>query len=72
MMMWADMILKYPRTLELLPRDIVLLTWNYDARNDFDDWIRPLQGRRLLVCPGVHSSGRMVPEMRAAEGTDVS
>ncbi len=68
MMMWADMILKYPRTLELLPRDIVLLTWNYDARNDFDDWIRPLQGRRLLVCPGVHSSGRMVPEMRAAEG----
>lgn len=68
MMMWADMVLKYPRTLDLLPRDIVLLTWNYDARDDFSEWIRPLQGRRLLVCPGVHSSGRMVPEMRAAEG----
>lgn len=68
MMMWADMVLKYPRTLDLLPRDIVLLTWNYDARDNFSDWIRPLQGRRLLVCPGVHSSGRMVPEMRAAEG----
>lgn len=68
MMMWADMVLKYPKTLDMLPKDIVLLTWNYDARDDFSGWIRPLQGHRLLVCPGVHSSGRMVPEMRAAEG----
>ncbi len=68
LMMWADWVLKYPRTLDLLPKEIVLLTWNYDARDDFSDWIRPLRGRRLLVCPGVHSSGRMVPDMRAAEG----
>lgn len=67
-MMWADMALKYPQILDLLPDDIVFLTWNYDARDDYSDWIRPLRGRRLLVCPGVHSSGRMVPEMRTAEG----
>ncbi|MDE6622821.1 MAG: beta-N-acetylhexosaminidase [Alistipes sp.] len=67
-MMWSDMVLKYPRLLDLLPRDIVLLTWNYDARDDFSAWLDPLRGREFLVCPGVHSSGRMVPDMRAAEG----
>lgn len=31
MMIWADMLHHYPETLDLIPRDIVLLEWNYDA-----------------------------------------
>lgn len=67
-MIWGDMVLKYPQLLDLLPRDVVLLTWNYDARDDYSAWLEPLRGREFFVCPGVHSSGRMVPDMRAAEG----
>ena len=68
MMLWADMVLKYPKILDLLPRDVVLLTWNYDAREEYAAWIEPLRGHRLLVCPGVHSSGRLVPDLEAADG----
>ncbi|MCD8165158.1 MAG: beta-N-acetylhexosaminidase [Bacteroides sp.] len=28
-MMWGDMIMKYPHLIDRLPRDIVYLTWNY-------------------------------------------
>ncbi|WP_417015867.1 family 20 glycosylhydrolase [Alistipes sp.] len=68
MMMWGDMLLKYPELLETLPQDITILTWNYDSRDDFSEWITPFAGRKFLVCPGVHSSNRMLPDMKAAEG----
>lgn len=68
LMMWSDMVLKHPGILALLPPDVILLTWNYDARESYAAWLEPLRGRRFLVCPGVHSSGRMMPDMRAAEG----
>lgn len=31
---WADMLLKHPEALKLMPRDILLFDWMYEIRND--------------------------------------
>jgi hypothetical protein len=51
---WADMVLKYPQLLRKLPRDIVLLNWEYE--NDGENIGRTREiarsGMRFMVCPG--------------------
>lgn len=54
MNLWADIVLKYPELLDDLPRDIVLLNWEYEqdganiarTREIFDS------GISFMVCPG--------------------
>jgi hexosaminidase len=52
--MWADMVLKYPELLAKLPRDIVLLNWEYesDGENIKKTGKIAESGIRLMVCPG--------------------
>ena len=66
----GDMLIRYPAIAQLLDPDIVVMTWNYDAAADFSPWIDPFKdsGREWWIAPGVHSSARMLPDMRAAEG----
>ncbi len=66
----GDMLMKYPAMIPMLDRDIIVMTWNYDAAESFEPWIAPFRDAcfEWWVAPGVHSSGRMVPDMRAAEG----
>jgi len=51
---WADMVLKYPDLLSKLPRDMVLLNWEYES--DGVNIARTKEiadsGIRLMVCPG--------------------
>ena len=69
MMMWGDIILQHPEELPRLPKDIVMLTWGYDARADFEDQILPFaqSGFQFFVCPGVSCWGRLVPDFATAE-----
>ena len=66
----GDMLIKYPAILPMLPRDLVVMTWNYDSMASYAEWIDPFRDgeREWWVAPGVHSSNRMLPDMRAAEG----
>ena len=65
MMMWADVIDTYPDLLEILPKDIILLSWGYEANHDFTKQAKKLGkwGGRFYLCPGTSSwlsfSGRM-------------
>ena len=56
MNMWADMVLKYPELLAKLPRDIVLLNWEYesDGENIKKTGKIAESGIRLMVCPGTN------------------
>lgn len=66
----GDMLIRYPGIAQRLSPDIIVMTWNYDAAGDFSPWIDPFKdaGREWWIAPGVHSSARMLPDMRAAEG----
>ncbi len=67
-MMWGDVVLQHPEVLDLLPRDIIMLTWNYDAQASFDPIIEPFQqaGFDVMVVPGVLNSNRIMPDFRQA------
>ncbi len=65
LMMWGDIALEHEEMLDILPKDIIYLTWEYGAQTSFDKWILPFQKRGLefMVCPGILNSYRMFPDM---------
>jgi hexosaminidase len=57
MNVWADILLKYPELLNKLPRDIVLLNWEYeqDGKNITRTKEIAEAGMMFMVCPGTSS-----------------
>jgi hypothetical protein len=68
MMMWGDIILRHPDHLREIPKDTVLLTWGYGARESFADQILPFtrSGYEFFVCPGVSNWSRILPDFGVA------
>lgn len=67
---WGDIMLKYPELIEQLPKDFIVGTWTYDARDSFDDYILPFKeaGYRVLIVPGVLNSSRTMPDWEESLG----
>lgn len=68
-MMWGDIALHYPEKLSLLPRDTVLLNWNYCKQPDD----RPAKvfaesGLTQYVCPGTWSWNRFLEDADCSGG----
>ncbi len=70
MMMWGDIALQYKEIPEMLPRDIIYLTWEYSDQQSYARWIQPFADRKLefMVCPGILNSYRLFPDMVMAKG----
>jgi hexosaminidase len=51
---WADIILKYPHLLKNLPKDIVLLNWEYEQNGKNIYRTKEIAGAKIpfMVCPG--------------------
>lgn len=69
MMMWGDIALQYKEIPDLLPRDIIYLTWEYGDQQSYARWIQPFADRKLefMVCPGILNSYRLFPDMVMAK-----
>ena len=63
-MMWGDIADKHPEILDNLDKDIFLIAWSYDGRDDFNDFLQPYvkSGRKFFVAPGVSLSERVWPK----------
>ena len=58
-MMWADILLNHPQTLEELPDDIYYLNWNYTKSPCEENFARLKElGKKQIVCPGTGSWSR--------------
>jgi len=68
MMMWGDIILQHPDKLDQIPKDTVMLTWGYGARQSFEDQILPFKnsGYEFFVCPGISNWSRILPDFAVA------
>ncbi len=57
MMMWGDVVVKYPSLLKELPEDIIILDWGYEGEFPVERHARLLQenGRRFYLCPGTNA-----------------
>jgi hypothetical protein len=54
MMFWGDIILKYPELIRELPKNVVALTWGYEANHPFDAEAAQFAKAKIpfYVCPG--------------------
>lgn len=69
LMMWGDIALQHEEVLDLLPKDVIYLTWEYGDQTDYDRWIQPFvkRGLEYMVCAGILNSYRMFPDMAMAK-----
>jgi hexosaminidase len=51
---WADIVLKYPHLLRKLPRDMVLLNWEYESNGGNIRRTKEIakSGMQFMICPG--------------------
>lgn len=67
-MMWADILLKYPQTIREIPQDICFLNWNYNAEPSEEDVIcLSKTGKAQIVCPGTASWNRLCENVAVEE-----
>lgn len=68
MMMWGDIVLQHSDIIPLLPKDAVMMTWEYSDYESFAKWIDPFvkNGFDYMVCTGVLNSLRLFPDYRQA------
>lgn len=60
-MMWADIVLAHPETIDIIPEETVFLNWNYAS----DPWSGGIErlaalGKKQIVCPGTGTWSRLV------------
>ena len=63
MMMWTDILLKYPESIKMLPDDIIMMTWGYDVQDSYSNMIEPFKnaGFEFTISPGVLNSSNVMP-----------
>ncbi|MCS7315003.1 MAG: beta-N-acetylhexosaminidase [Bryobacterales bacterium] len=68
LMFWGDIALKHAELIPELPRDLVAMTWTYDPRESFADFIEPFRraGLAFFVCPGLNNWNRVFPNVSNA------
>lgn len=68
LMLWGDIAIQHVEILDLLPKDLTWLTWEYGTPASFDKWIKPFSKRGLpfMVCPGILNSNRLFPDHEMA------
>lgn len=67
MIMYGDIILKYPEILDLIPKDIVLMDWQYEPMDHYPTVdVLGSKGFPILVLPGMSNWDRIFPDMSKA------
>lgn len=68
MLMWGDIVLSHPEILNQIPKETILITWEYGNLDSFADFIDPIKesGFRFMISPGVLNSNRMFPALNMA------
>lgn len=68
LMFWGDIAMKYPQLLDILPKDVIAVAWNYGTAPQFDNLLKPYKdaGLELFVAPGANNWNRIFPNLDAA------
>jgi hexosaminidase len=68
LMFWGDIALHHRDLIGNIPKDLIVMNWQYGARDDFEDSIKPFQdaGLQQFVCPGAQTWNQIFPNTEAA------
>jgi len=66
-MMWGDMLLHYPEIIGEIPKNVVILNWNYAPDADEDGFRKISEaGLKQYVCPGVQGWNKLLNSIDTA------
>ncbi len=65
----GDMPLHHPEIFALLDKDIILLPWDYSARDSFSELLEPYQrhGFEIIVTPGINCWRKIYPDFSGSQ-----
>jgi hypothetical protein len=68
LMFWGDMVLAHPEALPKLPKNLIAMAWNYDAKEEYSTLIEPFrsQGLEVFVCTGLNNWFGIYPDISTA------
>ena len=67
-MMWGDILLKHPETIDVLPEDVHFLYWEYGPEPHEENIEKFAKaGRKQIVCPGTSSWSRLCEWVQVEE-----
>ena len=68
LMFWGDIALNHPDLINQIPKDMIVMNWQYGARDDFSSSIKPFHdaGLEQFVCPGAQTWNQVFPNLDAA------
>ena len=70
LLFWGDIAVNSPDLVHTLPKDMIAVPWEYDAKPDFTSIIEPFTkvGLETWVAPGVNNWNRLFPNNNEALG----
>ncbi len=70
LLFWGDIAVNSPELVGTLPKDMIAVPWEYDAKPDFTALILPFKnaGLETWVAPGVNNWSRLYPNNNEALG----
>lgn len=68
LMFWGDIALNHPDLIGSVPKDMIVMNWDYATRDDYMPRIKPFKdaGLEQFVCPGVHNWNQIFPNLDAS------
>ena len=68
LMFWGDIALHHPELIGNIPKDMIVMNWQYSARDDFWSSIQPFKdaGLEQFACPGAQNWNQIFPNLEAA------
>jgi hypothetical protein len=63
LMFWGDIALRHPDLMSSIPKDLIVMNWDYAPKEDFGPVIKPFKdvGLEQFVCPGVQNWNQIFP-----------
>jgi hexosaminidase len=68
LMFWGDIALNHPDLIGNVPKDMIVMNWQYAPRDSFESRIKPFKdaGLEQFVCPGVGNWNQIFPNVDSA------
>src|SRR6266404_3736204 len=68
LMFWGDIALHHPDLIGNIPKDMIVMNWQYGARDEFGSSIQPFKdaGLEEFACPGAQNWNQIFPNLEAA------
>ena len=68
LMFWGDIALNHPDLIGNIPKDMIVMNWDYAPKDEYAPRLKPFKDAGLdqFVCPGVHNWNQIFPNLDGA------